>query len=190
MIALFIVAAIVGPFVVKYPCDLQLDIVGLKNRPPSAEHWFGTDQYSRDLFSRVLCGARISLSVGTLAVVLSVTIGTIYGLVAGYFGGRIDGLLMRVLDGFLAIPRVLLLLAILTLCEASRCRRADRPARRDGWFGVSRLVRAETLIGDEAALHRSRARARRIALGHPVAASAAERHLAGDRRGHARRRAT
>lgn len=144
VIALFIVAAIVGPFIVKYPCDLQLDIVRLNNRPPSAEHWFGTDQYSRDLLSRVLCGARISLSVGTLAVVLSMTIGTIYGLVAGYFGGRIDGLLMRVLDGFLAIPRVLLLLAILALSNVPLWGLIVLLGAT-GWFGVSRLVRAEAM---------------------------------------------
>jgi peptide/nickel transport system permease protein len=144
VIALFVVAAIVGPLVVKYPCDLQLDIVGLKNRPPSAAHWFGTDQYSRDLLSRVLCGARISLSVGALAVLLSMTIGTVYGLVAGYFGGRIDGFLMRVLDGFLAIPRVLLLLAVLALSNVPLWGLIVLLGAT-GWFGVSRLVRAEAM---------------------------------------------
>ena len=142
VIGLFIVAAVVGPLLVKYPCDLQLDIVALKNRPPSAAHWFGTDQYSRDLFSRVLCGARISLSVGVLAVILSVTIGTAYGLVAGYFGGRLDGFLMRILDGFLAIPRVLLLLAILALSQLPLWGLIVLLGAT-GWFGVSRLVRAE-----------------------------------------------
>lgn len=143
VIALFIVAAIVGPLLVKYPCDAQLDIVKLKNQPPSAEHWFGTDQYSRDLFSRVLCGARISLSVGALAVILSMTIGTAYGLTAGYFGGRVDGFLMRLIDGFLAIPRVLLLLAILALSNVPLWGLIVLLGTT-GWFGVSRMVRAET----------------------------------------------
>jgi peptide/nickel transport system permease protein len=142
VIGLFILAAIVGPFLVKYPCDLQLDIVALKNRPPSAAHWFGTDQYSRDLFSRVLCGARISLSIGALAVLLSMTIGTIYGLVAGYFGGAVDRLMMRLLDGFLAIPRVLLLLAVLALSQVPLWGLIILLGAT-GWFGVSRLVRAE-----------------------------------------------
>jgi peptide/nickel transport system permease protein len=146
IIAVMIVAAIVGPMFVREACIRQTDIAGLKNAPPSWKHWLGTDQYSRDLFARVLCGARISLSVGALAVVLSITIGTVYGLVAGYFGGKIDGFLMRVLDGFLSIPRVLLLLAVLTLWAPVGLTGLILLLGATGWFGVSRLVRAETRI--------------------------------------------
>lgn len=141
-----VVAALVGPIFVGDACVRQPDIVGLKNAAPSWQHIFGTDQYSRDLFARVLCGARISLSVGALAVLMSMTIGTIYGMVAGYFGGRIDTILMRVLDAFLSIPRVLLLLAVLTLWYPVPLWELILLLGATGWFGVSRLVRAETAV--------------------------------------------
>lgn len=145
VIALLIIAAIVGPMLVSYTGTEQLDIVTMKNRPPSWAHPFGTDGYSRDLLTRVLRGARISLAVGVLAVTLSVTLGTTIGLVAGYFGGRVDSALMRLLDAFLAIPRVLLLVAVLTLFTPVPLAGLIVLLGATGWFGVSRLVRAETL---------------------------------------------
>jgi peptide/nickel transport system permease protein len=145
-IVLLIVAAAVGPLVVPYECHAQIDIVRLKNQPPSWAHPFGTDQFSRDLLARVLCGARISLAVGMLAVAVSMTIGTAYGLIAGYAGGRVDGAMMRVLDAFLSIPRVLLLIAVLTLSDGISLAGMIVLLGTTGWFGISRLVRAETLI--------------------------------------------
>jgi peptide/nickel transport system permease protein len=145
VIALFVVAALVGPFFSSYSCIEQLDIVKLKNAPPSWPHLFGTDQYSRDVLTRVLCGARVSLAVATLAVLLSMTLGTAYGLVAGYAGGRLDNAMMRVLDGFLSIPRVLLLIAVLTLWHPVPLAGLIILLGTTGWFGVSRLVRAETM---------------------------------------------
>ncbi|HXT14637.1 MAG TPA: ABC transporter permease [Gemmatimonadaceae bacterium] len=145
VIALLIVAAIVGPMLVPYPCNAQLDIIRMKNQPPSWSHWLGTDQYSRDLFARVLCGARISLAVSVLAVILSITLGTAVGVTAGYLGGRVDTVLMRLLDAFLSIPRVLLLVAVLTLFTPVPLTGLILLLGATGWFGVSRLVRAETL---------------------------------------------
>jgi peptide/nickel transport system permease protein len=145
VIALLVVAAIVGPFFSSYSCVEQLDIVNLKNAPPSWSHPFGTDQYSRDVLTRVLCGARISLAVATLAVLLSMTLGTAYGLVAGYIGGRTDNAMMRILDGCLSIPRVLLLIAVLTLWHPVPITGLIVLLGATGWFGVSRLVRAETM---------------------------------------------
>ncbi|HEX4684587.1 MAG TPA: ABC transporter permease [Gemmatimonadaceae bacterium] len=145
VIALLVLGAIVGPVIVPYPCDAQLDIVRMKNLPPSASHWLGTDQYSRDLLARVLCGSRISLSVAVLAVTLSMTLGTSIGVTAGYLGGRVDAFLMRILDAFLSIPRVLLLVAVLTLFTPVPLSGLIVLLGATGWFGVSRLVRAETL---------------------------------------------
>jgi peptide/nickel transport system permease protein len=145
VIGTLVLAAIVGPWLSSYGGHEQLDIVALKNRPPSWSHPLGTDQYSRDLLARVMRGARISLAVGALAVAISITIGTTYGLIAGYFGGRIDGFMMRLLDGFLSVPRVLLLLAILTLWSPIPLWGLIVLLGTTGWFGVSRLVRAETL---------------------------------------------
>lgn len=145
VIAILIVSAIVGPMLVSYTGSEQLDIVRLQNRPPSWAHPFGTDEYSRDLLTRVLLGARISLLIATLAVLLSMTIGTGYGLIAGFAGGALDNLMMRILDGFLSVPRVLLLVAVLTLWHPVPLWGLIVLLGATGWFGVSRLVRAETL---------------------------------------------
>jgi peptide/nickel transport system permease protein len=145
VIAALVLAALIGPLFSSYGCSEQLDIVKLKNAPPSWSHPFGTDQYSRDVLTRVLCGARISLVVATLAVALSMTLGTAYGLVAGYVGGRIDNAMMRILDGLLSIPRVLLLIAVLTLWHPVPVAGLIILLAATGWFGVSRLVRAETV---------------------------------------------
>lgn len=145
VIGALVVAALVGPLLSPYSCHEQLDIVRLQNAPPTWSHPFGTDQYSRDVLARVLCGARISLAVATLAVLLSMTLGTVYGLIAGYLGGRVDNTMMRILDGFLSIPRVLLLIAVLTLWEHVPVAGLILMLGATGWFGVSRLVRAETV---------------------------------------------
>jgi ABC-type dipeptide/oligopeptide/nickel transport system permease subunit len=144
VIGVLIVAALIGPLLVRYRGAEQLDIVALKNKPPSWSHPFGTDQYSRDVLTRVLYGARISLAVATIAVVLSTTVGVAYGLISGYAGGRLDSVMMRVLDGFMSIPRVLLLLAVLTLWHPVPLSGLIALLGLSGWFGVSRLVRAET----------------------------------------------
>jgi peptide/nickel transport system permease protein len=143
VLLLLVVAAVIGPFVLHRAGD-QLDIINLKNRPPSWQHWFGTDEYSREVLSRVVNGAQISLSIAAIAALMSMTIGTAYGMIAGYAGGRVDTIMMRILDGCLSIPRVLLLIAILALW------RPGLPGLVillgvTGWFGLSRLVRAETM---------------------------------------------
>ena len=145
VIVLLVVAALIGPPMMKYSSTEQGDLVHGASQPPSLTHPFGTDQYSRDVLSRVLSGARISLAIATLAVVLSMTVGTAYGLVSGYVGGRTDAVMMRILDGFLSIPRVLLLLAILTIWSNVGLTGLIVLLGATGWFGVSRFVRAETL---------------------------------------------
>ncbi len=86
--------------------------------PPSAEHWFGTDHYGRDIYSRTLYGGRISLVVGAAVAVISLFIGTAIGLVSGYYR-RLDAVAMRIMDGLMAIPAVLLALALMALLRAS-----------------------------------------------------------------------
>lgn len=145
LIGLLCAIALLAPLLAPYSPNAQLDIIGLKNRPPSLAHPFGTDQYSRDLLSRMIFGARISLSVAVLAVLLSATVGTAYGLTAGYFGGRIDAIMMRLLDACLAIPRVLLLVAVLALWSPVPLGTLIAIIGLTGWFEVSRLVRAEVM---------------------------------------------
>ena len=145
LILLLCVIALFAQQLAPYPPNAQLDIVGLKSQPPSAAHPLGTDQYSRDLLSRMLFGARISLSVAMLAVLLSATVGTAYGLISGYLGGRVDAVMMRLLDACLAIPRVLLLVAVLALWSPVPLGALILVIGLTGWFEVSRLVRAEVL---------------------------------------------
>lgn len=79
---------------------------------PCAAHWFGTDEYGRDIFARIIHGTRISLFVGIVSILISLAIGSVIGATAGYYGGRIDNLLMRIMDIFLAIPSTLLAISI------------------------------------------------------------------------------
>jgi peptide/nickel transport system permease protein len=145
LLALLYVAALLAPLIAPYDPTRQLDIVAMKNNAPSLSHWFGTDRYSRDVLSRVVYGARVSLAVATLAVALAAIVGTTVGVVAGFFGGVLDVVMMRVIDALLAIPRVLLLIAVLALWSPVPLWMLVVLLGITGWFGVSRLVRAETL---------------------------------------------
>lgn len=112
--------------------------------PPSTQHWFGTDELGRDVFSRIIYGARISLKVGFVSIGIAVVLGVTVGLVAGYYGGIIDTIMMRFVDIMLCFPAFFLILAIIAFLEPSiwyimaviGC---------TGWMGVARLVRAQVL---------------------------------------------
>lgn len=123
----------------------QPDIVGGALRPPSAESPFGTDELSRDVLARVAAGARVSLAVAAVAVALSMTLGALIGLVAGYAGGAVDAVLMRLVDGALAVPRLFVLLLLLAAWERMPLAALVLIIGATGWFGTSRLVRAEVL---------------------------------------------
>jgi peptide/nickel transport system permease protein len=137
--------AVLAPVIARYSPSAQLDIVALKSLSPDLAHPFGTDRYSRDVLSRVLHGARVTLSVATLAVLLSAVVGTLYGIVAGMAGRAVDGILMRALDALLSIPRLLFLIAILALWSPVPLPGLILLLGLTGWFDVARLVRAETL---------------------------------------------
>lgn len=111
---------------------------------PSAEHWFGTDDIGRDVYSRVLWGARISLSVGFVSAGFSVTIGTIVGATAGYFGGRIDDALMRFTEMVMAFPTFFLLITIVAIFPRSIFN-IMVIIGITSWTGLARLVRAQFL---------------------------------------------
>jgi peptide/nickel transport system permease protein len=113
--------------------------------PPSGLHPFGTDQLNRDVLSRVAHGARISLGIAGLAVLVSLTIGVAVGLIAGYAGGWIDALLMRLVDGALAIPRLFVLLLLLVVWDQVPLGALIAVLGLTGWFATSRLVRGEVL---------------------------------------------
>jgi peptide/nickel transport system permease protein len=108
-----IVLAAVAPLVAPYdPYEL---IPGATLRPPTARFFFGTDDLGRDIFSRVIHGTRISLQIGAVTVAIALILGTAVGLAAGYYGGRIDGVLMAVMEIMLAFPQILLAMGILAM---------------------------------------------------------------------------
>jgi peptide/nickel transport system permease protein len=117
----------------------------LANHAPSPTFIFGTDYAGRDVFSRVIYGARISLTVALLATLISVIIGTAYGVTAGFAGGAVDAAMMRVVDAFLAIPRIVLLIAVGTLWSPLSVTSLVLVLGLTAWFATSRLVRAEVL---------------------------------------------
>ncbi|HKZ16568.1 MAG TPA: oligopeptide ABC transporter permease [Geobacteraceae bacterium] len=112
--------------------------------PPTAQHWMGTDELGRDVFTRVIYGARISLKVGFVAVGIAVVIGTMIGLIAGYYGRWLDALLMRLVDIMLCFPTFFLILAVIAMLEPSIWY-IMLVIGVTGWMGVARLVRAEVL---------------------------------------------
>lgn len=93
--------------------------VEMRKQGPSSEHWFGTDLYGRDIFARVVHGSRISLSIGILTTVFATTIGALLGAVAAYFGGRLDDIIMRITDVFIAIPEQLMAMVVVAALGAT-----------------------------------------------------------------------
>jgi peptide/nickel transport system permease protein len=144
LLAAIVGAAVVGPWLLADPLA-QPDIIAGATLPPSAEHLFGTDQLSRDVLARVASGARLSLAVAALAVALAVSIGALVGLMAGYWGGAVDALLMRLVDGALAIPRLFILLLLTATVDRVPIGLLIAVIGLTGWLGTSRLVRAEVL---------------------------------------------
>ncbi len=145
LLSLLVVLALLAPLFAPYDPAAHPDILGLSSHPPSLSHPFGTDHFSRDVLSRVIFGARISLSVALLATLISVTLGTAYGALSGYAGGIIDSFMMRLLDAFLAIPRLLLVLAIVAVWRTLPVTGLVFVLGLTGWFMMSRIVRGQVL---------------------------------------------
>ncbi len=117
IVILFIAVGIAAPYIVPYPEDAWGLAYNVEKRlqPPSIEHPLGTDEYGRDVLSRVILASRFSLIIALGVVLLSLAIGTLVGLVAGYSGGRVGTLLMRITDMFLAFPPLLLAIALASI---------------------------------------------------------------------------
>ncbi len=111
--------ALVTPLISPYDPNVQHDLITRRLVGLSAQHALGTDHFARDVFSRLLYGARISLTIGFVAVGISVTIGTLIGAVAGFFGGFVDTVIMRFVDVVISFPRLVLLITIIAIFEPS-----------------------------------------------------------------------
>ena len=142
ILALICLAVVFAPWVTSHDPEKQ----NLRGRftVPQLAHPFGTDQYGRDIFSRALYGGRVSLTVGFASVLLAVTVGVLVGLQAGFIGGRIDALLMRLTDAIMAFPTFFLTVAISALVGPSLTNLVVIIGLTS-WMGVARLVRGEVL---------------------------------------------
>lgn len=143
VLAMVILGAIFAPVLSRQDPRSQPDVVNGRNLPPSVAHPFGTDQFSRDVYSRVLHGARVSLGVAVASILLAVTLGTLWGALAGFLGGWVDVLLMRLVDALLAVPRLLLVLVLIASFGAMSPWGIVLLLGGTGWPGMSRIVRAE-----------------------------------------------
>ena len=144
VLAVLVVLALLGPAALPDP-RAQPDLATGTLRPPTAAHLLGTDHLSRDVLSRVVTGARVSLGVAVGAVLLAVTLGAGVGLLAGYAGGWVDAALMRTVDAALAVPRIFLLLLVTATMERIPLGALVLILGVTGWFGTSRLVRSDVL---------------------------------------------
>ncbi|HVO33768.1 MAG TPA: ABC transporter permease [Elusimicrobiota bacterium] len=142
VIAILAAAALLAPWV--RPWDPAAQDLLSRLQGPSAQHWLGTDDLGRDVFSRMLTGTRISLSVGFVAVGLSLAIGATLGLCAGFFGGWLDTLVMRSVDVMLSIPTLFLILAVLAFLGPN-IYNVMAIIGLTSWPGLARLVRGECL---------------------------------------------
>jgi peptide/nickel transport system permease protein len=142
ILVLLVITAIFGPYLAPHdPIEIRVQDQLL---PPSSTYWFGTDELGRDIFSRIIYGARVSLQAGLLAVSLAALVGVVTGLLAGYLGGWFDTVIMRIWDTFLAFPAIFLAIGIVTILG---------PGQKNAMIAVAiismptfaRLVRATTL---------------------------------------------
>ena len=117
VIAVILLAAVFAPLIA--PQDPLAQHLAAQSQPPSSAHWFGTDKLGRDVFSRIVYGARTSIGIGFVAVGLAITVGTTIGLLAGYLGGGVESALMGAMDLMLAFPSIILAIAITTILGPS-----------------------------------------------------------------------
>ncbi len=143
MIALYL-ATLLSAYLAPFDPSVIENISATRHLPPSLEHLMGTDRFGRDVFSRVLFGARISLSIGFIAVGISITIGTLVGAVSGYFVGVVDTMLMRLVDMLISFPRLVLLITVIALFEPS-ITLVVLVLGLTLWPSTARIVRGEVL---------------------------------------------
>lgn len=143
VLAIIVTLALLAPFIDRYsPTQSHLRAF---ESPPTLDHWIGTDSAGRDVWSRLLWGARTSLTVAMAAVSISITLGTLIGAVAGYYGGVVDTILMRITDGFISFPDIVLVLMLASILGPS-IRNVILVIGFLGWTSMARLIRGQFLM--------------------------------------------
>jgi ABC-type dipeptide/oligopeptide/nickel transport system permease subunit len=143
VVVLMVLAALLAPLVARHD-PTAIDLAG-QLRAPSAEHWLGTDVQGRDVWARLVYGARISLAVGIVSQGIALFLGVTLGLVAGFYGRWVDDVVMRLADVTLAFPTLLLLIAMVAALEPS-IGVVFATIGLVGWAGMARLVRGQVLV--------------------------------------------
>ena len=146
IVAVMSAAAIAGPWIV--PFDPASQELALRLEGPTAAHWFGLDELGRDILSRILSGARVSLLVGLVVVSVSTGVGALMGSIAGYYGGFVDEAISRLMDILLAFPGLLLAIAVVAVLGPSLTN-VVIALSLIGWVGYARLVRGQVLQAKE-----------------------------------------
>ena len=145
ILAFLVIVALAAPLIAPFDPNVQPDIIHLKNARPSWTFILGNDVLSRDVWSRIVYGARVSLGIGALGALVAVALGTVVGAVAGYYRRWVDAFLMRGVDVGLALPRIFILLMAVALWDGLPFWILVLLIGLTSWFGTSRLVRAEVL---------------------------------------------
>lgn len=138
---------IIGPFITYnlYGYEVNSMDFAYKNQGPSAKHWFGTDNLGRDIFTRVCYGGRVSLTIGIVGALVSTVIGSIYGAISAYAGGKLDNIMMRIVEVLASIPYLLIVILVSIFFGETNVFTLIVAMTITGWTGMARLVRGQLL---------------------------------------------
>lgn len=142
IIGFVVLLSIIGPYLTKF--DYATNDLINANTAPDGVHWFGTDNLGRDVFVRVMYGARISLSVGFVAAIINLTVGVLYGGIAGYYGGNVDNVMMRIIDVLYSIPMMLYVILLMVVLGKGLIN-VFITLGIIYWVGMARIVRGQVL---------------------------------------------
>lgn len=146
LLGLFVVTAVVAPWLAPFdPRHVPAGLAAASLKPPGLPHALGTDALGRDLLSRVLYGSRVSFAIGVGVEMLAALIGTVIGLLAGYYGGRLDGTLMRVTDVVMAFPSLVLAIGLIAVFQTPGLDKVFLVLVLLGWTTIARVMRGEVL---------------------------------------------
>lgn len=143
IIAIMTFAAIAGPLIAPY--DPNVINASARLQPPGIEYFLGTDEYGRDIFSRLLYGARISLEVAFIAQTISVIVGVVMGLVSGWYGGLVDDIIMRLTDALFALPSLIFLIVWVSILQEPSKQSIFVALGIIGWASIARMMRSQVL---------------------------------------------
>ena len=142
IVIFFVIVAILAPYITPYPWN-EVDL-SRALQPPSWKHLLGTDEFGRDIFSRIMYGTRVSLQFAFFAQLISISIGTILGLISGFYGGWVDDLIMRIVEILFAFPFLLFVIAVVSTLGPG-IQNLYLAVALIGWAGVSRIIRGQVL---------------------------------------------